>query len=79
MQLVFALNALHNFIRDYPPEDVDYFEEEESRAEYATGEDLGMGGNILTTSAQMNQKRDRIANEMWADYVDILSHRRRAV
>lgn len=78
VQLVFALTALHNFIRNYPSEDVDYFEEE-SRAKYATGEDLGMGGNILTTSAQMNQKRDRIANEMWADYVDILSHRGRAV
>lgn len=79
VQLVFALTALHHFIRDYPSEDVDYFEEEESRAEYAMGEDLGMGGNILTASAQMNQKRDRIATEIWADYVDILSHRGRAV
>lgn len=28
VQLVFTLTALHNFIRDYPSEDVDYFEEE---------------------------------------------------
>ncbi len=41
-------------------EDADYFEEEESRAEYAKGEDPGIGGNILTTSARMNQKKTEL-------------------
>ena len=77
IRLVFALTALHNFIRDNPSEEVDYFEQEEENTQDPSTSEPGTFGNSLTTSTRMNQKRDRIANQMWTDYVDILSRRGR--
>lgn len=70
---------MHNFIKDHHWEDVDYFEQGEDQTEYAPTEDPGMLEGVLMTSICMNEKRDRIANEMWADYVNIMSHWGRAI
>ena len=77
IRLVFAFIALHNFIKDKPSEKVDYFEEEEENTQDPSILKSGTFGYSLTTLTKMNQKRDRIANQMWTDYVDILSCCRR--
>lgn len=40
---------------------------------------LSVQGSLLGTSIEMNPKRDGIANQMWEDYSNILSHRGRTV
>ena len=75
--LVFVLTRLHNFIKDYLYREINYFEERNAIIHLHIIVDLGVLGNSLTTSIVMNQKKDRIGNEIWVDYVDILEQRGR--
>lgn len=71
---MYALTALHNFIKDHQSEEIDYFEEQEDQAHsIPSHESEPAQGNSLGTSIEMNQKRDRISNQMWEDYSNILS------
>lgn len=77
--LVFALIGLHKFIKDYLCREPDYFEEEVAITHQDTIADSGSLRNSLTISTIMNEKRDRISNEIWIDYVDILAQRGRII
>lgn len=79
IRLVFALAGLHNFIKDHLCGELDYFEEEGAITHQDTIADSSSLRNSLTTSTVMNEKRDRIGNEMWVDYVDILAQRGRTI
>lgn len=62
--LVFVLTRLHNFIKNHLYEEINYFEERDAIIHLHIIVDLGVLGNSLTTSIVINQKKDRIANEI---------------
>lgn len=51
---------------------MDYLEEENSYAESTLRKALDIERIILIIFAWINYKRDKITNEMWIDYVNIL-------
>ena len=76
INLIFALTGLHNFIKDHPSQDIDYFEvENEDPIVQSGGSDNLLLGNSLVTSTRMNRKRDAIADAMWVDYTSYLTRR----
>ena len=68
-KLVFALTALHNFIRYH--EHGDKFEQEELEAELSRGEDSTMQDTAPgdeDNDKEMDQFIERIARLMWQEY-----------
>jgi len=80
VKLVFALTALHNFIRKIGLEDIHNFEEEERELEqglascspHEVGEEHIEEGD----DENMASIRDNIAESMWLDYQTYLNQRR---
>jgi hypothetical protein len=72
-----ALAALHNFIRQYDPEDIQLYDGElidEVSPPESAGE-LGTGPVTPVETLRANERRDRIAGEMWAQYQRYLGDR----
>jgi len=75
VKLVYALTALHNFIRSH--EVIDPFEQEERAMAQAQPPDSGVQSDVVNeVTPQMETFRDRIAGQMWTDYQQILAQRR---
>lgn len=76
INLIFILTSLHNFIKDHPLQDIDYFEVENKDPIIQSGvsDNLPLG-NSLVTSTRMNRKIDAIADTMWVDYTLYLTRR----
>ena len=72
-QVPAALAALHNFIRQYDPEEIRMFKDDQpfefpiGAHPESTGE-LGRGRITPHKRAQANERRDRIAADMWEQY-----------
>lgn len=75
-----ALAALHNYIRIHDPEDDGDSEDEDYQSEHGSGADNdveedepdpeSLGGHISNAEKQRaTARRDRIAQEMWVDYL----------
>lgn len=75
-----ALAALHNYIRIHDPEDDGDSEDEDYQSEHGSGADNdveedepdpeSLGGHISNAEKQRATARwDRIAQEMWVDYL----------
>lgn len=76
INLIFALTGLHNFIKDHPSQDIDYFEvENEDPIVQSGGSDNLLLDNFLVTFTRRNRKRDAIADAMWVDYTSYLTRR----
>jgi len=75
-----ALAALHNFIRQYDPEEINAYEGEVADPQL-NYQDQDHPGVLVTGPAtsdethRANERRDRIAGEMWEQYQDYLQHR----
>jgi hypothetical protein len=74
-QLPAALAALHNFIRQYDPGEIRMFEDDQPLdfqmgAHPASDDELGRGLVTPNERAQANQRRDKIADEMWEQYLE---------
>jgi len=79
-----ALAALHNFIREYDPKDI-YLYDEEGEDHMSVDDDdqlldLRMGprpesvGEVMPVeTAQANERRDKIASDMWEQYQHYLA------
>jgi len=73
-----ALCAIHNFIREFDPQDIgDYWYGEHPMPGDRFG-DLAQGPPTRDSRTRANSRRDMIAQTMWDDYVNILSERQRA-
>lgn len=76
-----ALAALHNFIRKYDPDDIADFDDVKdpqpgARMEGAAAEgQLADGLPRTAERRQTNERRDRIAQDMWVQYQAELSWR----
>jgi len=78
-----ALAALHNFIRKHDPDDIADFDNVDdpqpgARAEGPAAAEEGQLAEGLPRAAerrQTNERRDRIAREMWIQYQAELSRR----
>lgn len=69
INLIFALTSLHNFIKDHPLQDIDYFEVENNDSIIpSSGSDNLPLGSFLVTSTRMKKIRDTIADAMWVDF-----------
>lgn len=74
-QLPAALAVLHNFIRQYDPGEIRMFEDDQPLdfqigAHLASDDELGSGLVTPNERAQANQRRDKIADEMWKVYLE---------
>jgi len=72
-----ALAALHNFIRDFDPEEVHIFDEQPldfalEIADHNGTSELKQGPVTPAQTARANERRDRIANDMWVQYQEYL-------
>ncbi len=76
INLIFALTGLHNFTKDHPSQDIDYFEaeNEDSIVQSGRSDNLPLG-NSFVTFTRMNKKRDAIAKAIWVDYTSYLTRR----
>jgi DDE superfamily endonuclease len=67
-----ALAALHNFIRQYDPDEIHAYDDDDLiDLQMDDLESSGVLGTGLVTPAETlraNERRDRIAGEMWAQY-----------
>jgi hypothetical protein len=76
-----ALAALHNFIRKHDPDDLADYEDAEdpdpgARAVGPVAEgELARGLPRVGEREQVNLRRDRIAQDMWAQYQELLRRR----
>jgi hypothetical protein len=80
-----ALAALHNFIREFNPEEIQTFDRSingddinqpldfQMAPHPAFVGELGLGPVTRGETVRANARRDRIAGEMWAQYQDYLS------
>jgi hypothetical protein len=74
-----ALAALHNFIRVYDPEEIHMYDDDElfefpmALHPESVGE-LGRGPATSAERARANERRDKIAAEMWQQYQDYLEN-----
>lgn len=65
VHFIFAMTALHNYIKDHAIEKIDYFEEEIDKETVLVFISNNVFlGTSLATFACMNRKRDVIANKM---------------
>ncbi len=67
-----ALAALHNFIQQYNPKEIHTYNDDElidfeMDPHWSTGV-LGTGPATPDEMLRANERRDRIAGEMWAQY-----------
>ncbi|KAF8799608.1 hypothetical protein BYT27DRAFT_7085713 [Phlegmacium glaucopus] len=70
-----ALAAIHNFIRNYDPEELnDFTEAEDLERGFVSGE-LAAGQPGRAEREQANERRDEIASAMWMQYQAELQHR----
>jgi hypothetical protein len=78
-----ALAALYNFIQTYDPDDV-YDDDDEDEDNEPLDLQMGphpnsvgqLGGLVtLQESARANQRRDKIASDMWEQYQHVLAAR----
>jgi hypothetical protein len=82
-QIPAALAALHNFILTHDPTDLDRFPEAQCMDDQPgvrTPNEINIGSlasGITTRNEKIRaeQKRDRIAAEMWEDYQRVLAER----
>ncbi len=74
-----AFTVLYSFIKDHSSVKIDYFEGEKNWAQYPPTSNIGLLTDSLTTFIRINKKRDKIANQIWTDYVFILSFWGKAV
>lgn len=75
-RLVHALCVLHNFIRVHDPDDLDTTIEEELTRIPEPPEQGDFGGSISAAEKEAaTSRRDNIAKQMWADYVEYLETR----
>ena len=72
-----ALAALHNFIRQYDPDDIQMYDDNDNDNDDESLDfqmrlrpvgELGIGRVTARETARANERRDRIAREMWAQY-----------
>ena len=76
-----ALAALHNFIRKHDPDDIADFDDVEDPQPGACAEGPAEEGQLaeglprVAERRQTNERRDRIAQEMWVQYQAELSRR----
>ena len=84
-QIPSALAALHNFIRDYDPEEIHMYDEDEesddsfefpTNLQPESAGELGTGPATSDERARANKRRDKIAADMWEQYQDYLENRR---
>ena len=75
VHLVYAVTALHNFIRMHPAAETDYFEEMFDGNEGPDLIDQEPQATSFSTSSRMNGIRDAIAGRMWVDYQAYLEKR----
>jgi hypothetical protein len=67
-----ALCAIHNFIRDYDPDELAEYTEPEMRDVENMGQ-LGSGPPGRAERELANDRRDSIADAMWVQYQDTIS------
>jgi hypothetical protein len=63
-----ALAAIHNFIRDHDPQDIDDVEELADPDPGARTGELADGITRAAERERANRRRDDIAQQMWAQY-----------
>ena len=63
-----ALAAIHNFIRDLDPTDLNDFQEAEDAQPGWRSGDLAEGIPQNAERRRANSRRDRIAEDMWQQY-----------
>ena len=73
-----ALAALHNFIRVYDPGDIDVDVDEPLNFQFGrdpSDRDVGELGSLVTLAetARANERRDKIATDMWERYLESCS------
>ena len=75
-----ALAAIHNFIRQHDPDEIQQFgdDDEDDWMHGVHGDGVGIlaegpAGEVERDRA--NERRDRIAQEMWRDYQEVLAER----
>jgi hypothetical protein len=76
-RVVPALAALHNFIMDHDNEDLAEYRDasDAQRGTYPDPEAFGTLATQITNTAEQRRaeaRRDRIAEEMWEDYQNLL-------
>lgn len=76
INLIFALTSLYNFIKDYFPLNIYYFEAEndDSIILFSRSDNLPLS-NFLVILPQINKKRNTIADAIWVDYTSYLIQR----
>ena len=73
IEIVYAITALHNFIRKNHPEEEDIFAEPDLEDQSPDGMSInGFEPTLQSASTCMDRKRDEIAEEMWIDYQEYL-------
>jgi len=75
VKLVLSLTGLFNFIRSFETIEDDEEEEGEEGGEEEEGEEELLSMSLRTGNQYMNQKRDKIAQEMWVDYQKYLAYK----
>jgi hypothetical protein len=78
IQLILALTALHNFIaiRDtHSDADFQDLEEFDTWVDWSPPPPPDHEARDITAKAEMERLRDTIAEQMWADYIDLLRQR----
>lgn len=82
-QILPGLSAIHNFVLDHDPNDIDHFlrgneEDFDPNPGQMQDNDFGVLAQSAVTAVEKGratQNRDRIAEEMWRDYQEILRAR----
>ena len=71
-QISAALAALHNFIRQYDPEEIRFFEDQSFNFPVGvhpeSAGELGSGPARSNERARASERRDKIAADMWEQY-----------
>jgi len=73
-----ALCAIHNFIRIHNPDEISDFDNIQADLEPSNWGELALGPPTRQERARADSRRDRIAQDMWASYQEIL-HRGQTV
>jgi hypothetical protein len=72
-----ALCAIHNFICQYDPREIEEFEDSVGDVQHGSGSDEGLATGPPSREAQeqVDARQDQIAEAMWKDYVAVLAER----
>lgn len=73
INFIFVLTNLYNFIKDYPSQDIDYFEtkNDNSIIPFDESNNLFLGSSLII-SIQINKKKNTIAYAICMDYISYL-------